>query len=55
MPEKTTLSISSTMDDEEMENSSNEKKISNLTKVGQIDNILELFEQMQHFFSIYPL
>ena len=40
MPEKTTLSISSPLDVEEMEHSSTEKKISNLTKVGQTDGIL---------------
>ena len=33
MPEKTTLSISSPMNDEDVENNSNEKKITNLTKV----------------------
>ena len=33
MPEKTTLSLSSPMEDEEMEQSSAEKKINNLTKV----------------------
>ena len=33
MPEKTTLSLSSPMEDEEMEQSSTDKKINNLTKV----------------------
>lgn len=33
MPEKTTLSLASPMEEEDMENCASEKKITNLTKV----------------------
>ena len=38
MPEKTILSLSSPMEDEEMDNSASEKKITNLTKVRKALN-----------------
>ena len=42
MPEKTTLSLSSPMEDEEMEQSSTEKKINNLTKVRIVQISIEI-------------
>ena len=40
MPKKTTLSLSSSMNDEDVENNSNEKKITNLTKVMMKTNYI---------------